>query len=105
MSEEYKTLIVQGTEYKTLWTKKFENRKKWQTPNPNHIYSFIPGTIIEVCVKEGEKVEEGECLLILEAMKMQNKVVMPFDGVIEKIHLKPGDKIPKNILMIEVKPA
>jgi biotin carboxyl carrier protein len=107
MTEEkkYKNLVIQGTVYKTTLTWKFENRLKWVTPNPNHIYSFIPGSIIDIFVKPREKVKEGETLLLLEAMKMQNQVRMPFDGEIVKIHVKKDEIIPKKFLMMEIKPA
>jgi biotin carboxyl carrier protein len=103
--KEFKNLVVQGAVYKTTYTWKFENRVKWETPNPNYIYSFIPGTIIDIFVKPKEKVKEGETLLLLEAMKMQNQVRMPFDGEIVKIHVKKDEVIPKKFLMLEIRPA
>ena len=101
--KELKTLIVQGAIYKTKYTWKFENRVNYETPNENLIYSFIPGTIVDIFVKNGQKVQEGETLLLLEAMKMENQVRMPFDGQIVKIHIKKDETIPKRHLMIEVK--
>lgn len=101
--KELKTLIVQGAIYKTKYTWKFENRVNYETPNENHIYSFIPGTIVDIFVKTGQKVQEGESLLLLEAMKMENQVRMPFDGKIVKIHVKKDEVIPKRHLMIEIK--
>ena len=101
--KELKTLIVQGAIYKTKYTWKFENRVNYETPNENLIYSFIPGTIVDIFVKNGQKVKEGETLLLLEAMKMENQVRMPFDGQIVKIHIKKDETIPKRHLMIEVK--
>ena len=101
--KELKTLIVQGAIYKTMYTWKFENRVNYETPNENHIYSFIPGTIVDIFVKTGQKVQEGESLLLLEAMKMENQVRMPFDGKIVKIHVKKDEVIPKRHLMLEVK--
>lgn len=103
--QELKPLVVQGTVYQTKYTWKFENRVKWQAPNPNHIYSFIPGTIIDIFVKPKEKVKEGETLLLLEAMKMQNQVRMPFDGQIIKIYVKKDQVVPRKYLMLEVKPV
>lgn len=103
--KEYKTLIVQGAIYKTTYTKKFENRVNYETPNENLIYSFIPGTIVDIFVKAGQKVAEGETLLLLEAMKMENQVRMPFDGKIVKVHVKKDEVIPKRHLMIEIKKA
>jgi biotin carboxyl carrier protein len=103
--KELKNLVVQGAVYKTTYTWKFENRVKWETPDPNYIYSFIPGTIIDIFIKPRDKVKEGETLLLLEAMKMQNQVRMPFDGEIVKIYVKRDDIIPKKHLMLEIKPA
>ncbi len=107
MSEEkeLKNLIIQGAVYKTTFTKKFENRVNWEAPNENLLYSFIPGTIIDIFVKPKNKVKEGQTLLLLEAMKMQNQVRMPFDGEIVKIHVKKDEVIPNRHLMIEIKPA
>ncbi|MCG6186095.1 acetyl-CoA carboxylase biotin carboxyl carrier protein subunit [Maribellus maritimus] len=102
--KEYKNLIVQGAIYKTTYTRKFEDRLMWEAPNENLLYSFIPGTIIDIYIKPKDKVKEGETLLLLEAMKMQNQVRMPFDGEIVKIYVKKEDVIPKRHLMIEIKP-
>jgi biotin carboxyl carrier protein len=106
MSEEkeMKELIVQGAVYKTTYTRKFEERVKWEAPNVNMLYSFIPGTIIDIFVKPKQKVKEGETLLLLEAMKMQNQLRMPFDGEIVKIHVKKDETIPNNYLIMEIKP-
>lgn len=106
MSEEkeYKDLIIQGGIYKTTFTKKFENRVNWEAPNINMLHSFIPGTIIDIFVKPKEKVKEGQTILLLEAMKMQNQIRMPFDGEIVAIHVKKDEVIPNRHLMIEIKP-
>ena len=99
---EFVDFAVTARKYKTLLTKKFINRKEWETPNPNNIKSNIPGTIIELNVKPGQKVKQGELLLRLEAMKMQNRIDMPFDGIIKSVNVNVGEKIPKNFLMIEI---
>lgn len=99
---EFVDFAVTARKYKTLLTKKFKNRKEWEAPNPNNIKSYIPGTIIELNVKPGQKVKQGELLLRLEAMKMQNRIDMPFDGIIKSVNVNVGEKIPKNFLMIEI---
>jgi biotin carboxyl carrier protein len=98
-------LIVQGAKYQTTLTRKFKNRKIWQPYNPNLITSFIPGTIIDIMVKTGQKVRAGIPILVLEAMKMHNNVLMPFDGEIVKIHIKQDEIVPKNYVMVEIKPS
>ena len=99
---EYVDFAVTARKYKTLLTKKYLNRKVWVDPNPYEIQSFIPGTILQISVKEGDIVEEGAPLLILEAMKMQNRIEMPFTAKIKKINVAIGERIPKDTLMIEL---
>lgn len=98
----YEDFAVTARKYKTLLTKKFVNRKQWIDPNPNEVQSIIPGTILDIFVKEGEIVKEGEPLLILEAMKMQNRIQMPFTARIKKINVEIGVKVPKDSLMVEL---
>ena len=95
---------ITARKYKTLLTNKYKNRKFWVNPSPYEIQSYIPGTIIEVFVKEGRVVKEGDPLLILESMKMQNRIDMPFTAKIKKINVKAGERIPKDFLMIELMP-
>ncbi len=98
-------IVVNGTEYLTTYNKKYINRKVWSEPNLNHIISYIPGTIVDIQIKEGQVVEAGGIILTLEAMKMNNSIQMPFDGKIVKINVEKGQKIPKNFLMVEIEPA
>jgi biotin carboxyl carrier protein len=100
--QEFVEFAVTARKYKTLLTKKYMNRKPWVNPSPYDIQSIIPGTILEIFVKEGEVVAEGEPLLILEAMKMQNRIQMPFTARIKKINVEIGVRIPKDSLMIEL---
>ncbi|MGE4586513.1 MAG: biotin/lipoyl-containing protein [Mangrovibacterium sp.] len=102
--EKAETIIVHSAVYQTEYSNKYRKREKWERPDKNQILSFMPGTIIDVYVKPGELVKKGEALLILEAMKMHNNVLMPFDGKIEKIHVSPGDKVHKRFNMLEIKP-
>lgn len=97
-----KEFNVDGTVYTTELTKKFENRKVWIKPDPKQIKSFIPGTIVEIFAKEGQAVKAGESLMILEAMKMKNQILMPFDGVVKKIHVAEGERVPNRFLMLEI---
>lgn len=102
MTEQFEKFTLNGVEYKTRLTDKWINRKKWEEPNPYLLHSHIPGTIMQIDVKEGQKVQEGEMLLTLQAMKMNNKLAAPFAGRIKRINVSVGDKIPKGALMIEM---
>ncbi len=91
---------VTARKYKTLLTVKYGMRKPYEAPNPKEVKSYIPGTIVELKVKKGDILKEGQTLLILEAMKMMNEVLMPFDGKIKKVYVKKGEKVPKEHLMV-----
>ena len=56
----------------------------------------MPGLVLDIMVKEGEEVTEGQELIVLEAMKMENAIKSPQDGIIDKIQIDKQDKIDKN---------
>jgi biotin carboxyl carrier protein len=97
-----KSLIIDGTKYRTTLNKKYENRKPWSKPEKNKIVSFIPGTILKLYVTVGQCIKKDDDLLILEAMKMQNLIKSPLEGIIKSIFLKEGERVPKGKLMIEI---
>ena len=99
----FNTLDVNGDKYRTLLTEKYKNRKKWEEPDFKKILSVIPGTVIKVYVEEGQKVKEGDLMMVLEAMKMKNKIYFPIDGTVKKIYVTENEKVPKRHLMIELK--
>ena len=92
-----------GRVYKTRYTRKFVERKKWEAPDPSQVRSIIPGSVTEVLVKPGGKVKKGSKLMIYEAMKMKNVIVSPFDAVVESVEVKAGDKLPKGALLAILK--
>ncbi len=53
----------------------------------------MPGKIIAVLVSEGDAVEKGQGLVIVEAMKMENEVRSPIAGAVKEIRVKPGDTV------------
>ncbi len=101
-SSKYQVFVVNSAKYLTLTTTKYDRRKKWIQTDPKEIRSIIPGSIIDVYVKPGQKLKAGEVLLTLDAMKMYTKIEMPFDGVIKSVNIAVGDKIPKNMVMITI---
>ena len=68
-----------------------------------NVYPFIPGTIVEVFVKTGQKVKEGDKLLVLHAMKMNNEICAPISGKIHSVNVKAGQIVTKNDILIEIK--
>jgi len=98
---DFKILNIDSVKYKTLFTKKFNNRKAYVQKNPKEVYAFISGEIRKIFVSSKKKVKAGDKLLELEAMKMKNEILAPIDGVIEKIHVSTGDHVNKGQLLVE----
>ena len=96
-----KSLIIHGEEYKTLFSTKFENRKKWVKPDIKKVLSILPGTVLEISVKTGDEVVKDDVMLVLEAMKMKNVYYFPLTGKIKSVNVKAGDRIPKGFIMLE----
>ena len=62
----------------------------------------MPGRIVSVEVKVGDSVKKGQGLLVLEAMKMQNEVTAPTEGLVKAINVKPGQTVDGNTIMVEI---
>lgn len=62
----------------------------------------MPGVVVEIPVKEGDEVEQGQIILILESMKMQNEFKAPRAGTIHAIRVAVGDKVDQNAVMITI---
>jgi pyruvate carboxylase len=61
--------------------------------NPNHVGSGMPGMVVNVTVKAGDRVTKGQPLAVLEAMKMQTTITAPQDGTIVEVKIHPGTQV------------
>ena len=88
--------------YQTRISEKFQNRKPYRHPDKRIIISFIPGKVIDIMIKTGQMVKKGDDLMILDAMKMQNRLKCPVDGKVKIIAVKQGDKVSKGTVLLEL---
>ena len=65
----------------------------------------MPGRVVEVRVKEGDRVTQGQVLLVLEAMKMRNEIASPCDGTVRGLHVAAGANVRAHEPMLRVEPA
>jgi pyruvate carboxylase len=75
-------------------------RVKADKDNLHHLGSPMPGTVVEVKVKAGDEVKEGDKLVVLEAMKMEMTLASPLAGVIKEITVKPKDRVVSGDLLV-----
>ena len=69
------------------------------------VSASMPGKVVTVEVSVGESVEEGQTVLILEAMKMQNEVAAPITGTVSAVHCEDGMNVEANVPLIVIEPA
>ncbi len=62
----------------------------------------MPGVVSGVRVREGEVVEAHQVLLVLEAMKMENAITAPVDGLVEHVLVKPGQAVNRGDVLVEL---
>ena len=62
----------------------------------------MPGTILDLMVKEGQRVREGQALMVLEAMKMEHRITSPKSGEITRLHYGKGDRVDMGSVLVEI---
>lgn len=112
---------VNGTKYKVELEKAIETKKtpkliRSAVPSPQTrekkiqkklskievIKAPLPGIITKILVKEGDNVNEGDTLLKMEAMKMENNIQSEKTGTIKTIKVKEGDNVTQEDILIEL---
>jgi biotin carboxyl carrier protein len=67
-----------------------------------HLKAPMPGLVVTVPVTEGQQVEKGQVLVILESMKMQNELKSPRDGKVERIRVKGGESVEQKQTLLTI---
>jgi len=62
----------------------------------------MPGTIVDVLVKVGDTVAEGDPVLVTEAMKMETEIQAPISGTVKAVHVSKGDSVNPDETLIEI---
>lgn len=67
-----------------------------------HLKAPMPGLVVAIPVSEGQEIQKGQVLVILESMKMQNELKAPRDGVIQRIKVKAGETVEQKQTLLSV---
>jgi propionyl-CoA carboxylase alpha chain len=66
------------------------------------VVAIMPGKVTRVLVAEGQEVQKGEAVCVLEAMKMENELRAERDGTVTAVHVKAGDDVEKDQVLVEI---
>ncbi len=98
-----KQLGVAQQKRKAISRKPVQQTEKKETAVGSHIISApLPGVILDVKLREGDDVTEGQDIMIMEAMKMENSIQAPFAGKIKKIFVHREDTVQEGDKLVEV---
>ena len=82
-------------------TANVESHPKAEDGNPNHVPAPMPGVVSSIAVQEGQKVQQGDLLLTIEAMKMETAINAESDGSVKHIAVKAGAQVDAKDLLVE----
>lgn len=67
------------------------------------VKSPMPGVILDVCVSIGDTIVKNQAVVILEAMKMENDIVSPYEGTVTAIHVTKGDNVETGVPLVSLR--
>jgi biotin carboxyl carrier protein len=100
--QQFCEIALEGGTYEARATKKFLQRKPYEKHDPRVIKALIPGVVAEIGCSAGQAVKQGDTLMILEAMKMLNRIKAPADGTVKAINVAAAEKVTKGQVLIEL---
>jgi len=100
------TIVVNGNKYKLSAKDKYDELLRElgfdaaAGTKVNDIKAPMPGLVLDVLIKSGDEVKSGDKLIVLEAMKMENILRSPCDGIIKKVFAEKGKAVEKNQVLV-----
>lgn len=106
-AERYYRVLVNGEEYEVGLKDRYDlllerlGMEDLAGKRVEDIKAPMPGKVLDVKVSQGDEVNEGDPLLVLEAMKMENVIKAPGNGTVKAVHGKVSDPVEKNAILVE----
>lgn len=72
----------------------------WAATHDRELMTPMPGLVVAIRVKPGDRVRKGDGLVIVEAMKMENELKAPHDGIVSDVYARPGEVVAKGQVLL-----
>jgi biotin carboxyl carrier protein len=101
-------VLLLGRSYSIQIEDEREKRLRISEPDTNipsrefSLKSPMPGMVVEISVIDGQSVEKGQILVILESMKMQNELRAPFAGTVARLRIKAGESVLQKQILLNI---
>ena len=89
----------------TAGVQKTFSRDSFEFGIKDEVTTSMPGKVVKILVKKGDKVKIKQPLVIVESMKMENEINSPTDGIVESVHFKAGDLVEPGQAIIKLEPV
>ncbi len=97
-------VALEGRTWFVETERKVGRRETLATQQDGRLRAPVPAQVREVRVQEGERVHQGQVVVILEAMKMEFRLQAPFNGVVVQINAEPGQVVERERVVVEIRP-
>ena len=99
-----KTIMLNGNLYKIQDADKISKgpKKKKGANGPSTFTPPMPAVVIAVPVKEGDKVEKGQGVVVVSAMKMETTLCAPYKGIVTKVNVIENDKVMPGQILVDI---
>ena len=98
LNGQRREILVKDTAIKSA----IQTKRKAEPTNKEQIGATMPGSVLEIFVKKGDRVKQGDTLMVTEAMKMETAIEARYDGEVKHIYVEAGETIAQDDLLIEV---
>jgi pyruvate carboxylase subunit B len=98
-------LVNKPTSLASMNESKLDNKKDGARPKPSHdgcITTAMPGKIVDIKVNIGDKINAGDSVIVIEAMKMENEIQAAKSGTVIAINISKGDEVSPNETLLEI---
>ena len=98
LNGQRREILIKDTAIKSA----IQTKRKAEPTNKEQIGATMPGSVLEIFVKKGDRVKQGDTLMVTEAMKMETAIEARYDGEVKHIYVEAGENIAQDDLLIEV---